>query len=122
MNERLSFAQISMLLAYAFGMSGGQLLFKAAALRYEADAAAVDRILSLIGNAFFVSAIILYVALTVLWVWILTFTPLSKAYPFIALAFVLTPLFGGAIFGEPIELKLLLGIVLILCGLVLVAG
>src|SRR5258705_12567796 len=35
---------------------------------------------------FFV-ALILYAALTVLWVWILSFTQLSHTYPFLALAF-----------------------------------
>src|SRR5258706_14301237 len=35
---------------------------------------------------FFV-ALILYAALTVLWVWILSFTQLSRTYPFLALAF-----------------------------------
>jgi drug/metabolite transporter (DMT)-like permease len=70
----------------------------------------------------FIGAILLYVALTVLWVWILTFTPLSRAYPFVALAFALTPLLGGLVFGEPIGTRLILGIVLILGGLLLVAG
>jgi len=58
----------------------------------------------------------------VLWVWILTFTPLSRAYPFVALAFAITPLLGGWIFGEPIDLRLGLGITVILCGLFLVVG
>jgi len=35
---------------------------------------------------FFV-ALILYAALTVLWVWILSFAQLSRTYPFLALAF-----------------------------------
>jgi drug/metabolite transporter (DMT)-like permease len=60
--------------------------------------------------------------LTLLWVWILTFTPLSRAYPFVALAFALTPALGGLVFGEPISFRLVIGIVLILCGLVFVAG
>jgi drug/metabolite transporter (DMT)-like permease len=60
--------------------------------------------------------------LTVLWVWILTFTPLSRAYPFVALAFAVTPLLGGLVFGEPIGTRLILGISLILGGLLLVAG
>ena len=41
-------------------------------------------------NGYFFVAVILYAALTVLWVWILSFTPLSRAYPFVALAFALT--------------------------------
>ena len=55
-------------------------------------------------------------------VWVLSFTPLSRAYPFVALAFALTPALGGFVFGEPLSLRLIAGIVLILGGLVLVAG
>jgi drug/metabolite transporter (DMT)-like permease len=55
-------------------------------------------------------------------VWILSFTPLSRAYPFVALAFAVTPLLGGMFFNEAISLRLLAGIVLILGGLFLVAG
>jgi drug/metabolite transporter (DMT)-like permease len=52
----------------------------------------------------------------------LSFTPLSRAYPFVALAFALTPLLGGVFFAEPVSLRLLLGILFILAGLLLVAG
>jgi drug/metabolite transporter (DMT)-like permease len=103
-NDRLALSQAALLLAYAAGMAGGQLLFKAAA------------------NVYFLAAIVLYVALTVLWVWILTFTPLSRAYPFVALAFAITPLLAGFVFGEAVTARLMIGIGLILGGLLLVAG
>jgi drug/metabolite transporter (DMT)-like permease len=77
---------------------------------------------SIVANVYFLGAILLYVILTVLWVWILTFTPLSRAYPFVALAFAVTPVLGGLVFGEPIGTRLMLGIALILGGLLLVAG
>jgi drug/metabolite transporter (DMT)-like permease len=121
-DNRLALAQIALLFGYASGMAGGQLLFKAAALRYAADAPLGERLLSLVQNAYFLAAIVLYGGLTVLWVWLLTFTPLSRAYPFVALAFAITPLLGGLVFGEAITTRLLLGIALILCGLLLVAG
>ena len=70
---------------------------------------------------FFV-ALILYAALTVLWVWILSFTPLSRAYPFLALAFTLTPALGCLVFAEPLSMRLVIGIVLILGGLFFIAG
>jgi drug/metabolite transporter (DMT)-like permease len=57
-----------------------------------------------------------------LWVWIPTFTPLSRAYGFIALAFAITPLAGAALFGEPISFWLVDGIGLIVGGVVCVAG
>jgi drug/metabolite transporter (DMT)-like permease len=103
-------------------MAVGQLLFKAAAMRYASDGTVADRLLSLLANPYFMAAVVLYVGLTVLWVWILTFTPLSRGYPFVALAFAVTPLLGGLVFGEPITGRLLVGLALILGGLVLVAG
>jgi drug/metabolite transporter (DMT)-like permease len=76
----------------------------------------------LAGNGYFYAAFALYCTLSILWVWILTFTPLSRAYPFVALAFAVAPLLGAWVFGEPINLRLALGITAILCGLFLVAG
>jgi drug/metabolite transporter (DMT)-like permease len=121
-NDRLALSQAALLLAYAAGMAGGQLLFKAAALRYASDAPLGERLLSLVQNVYFLAAIVLYVALTVLWVWILTFTPLSRAYPFVALAFAITPLLAGFVFGEAVTARLMIGIGFILGGLLLVAG
>jgi drug/metabolite transporter (DMT)-like permease len=121
-DDRLALSQVALLLAYAAGMAGGQLLFKAAALRYLPDGPLGERLLSIVLSSYFLVAVVLYGALTVLWVWVLTFTPLSRAYPFVALAFAITPLLGGLVFGEPVALRLMLGIGLILSGLLLVAS
>jgi drug/metabolite transporter (DMT)-like permease len=121
-DDRLALSQVALLLAYAAGMAGGQLLFKAAALRYLPDGPLGERLLSIVLSSYFLVAVVLYGALTVLWVWVLTFTPLSRAYPFVALAFAITPLLGGLVFEEPIALRLMLGIGLILGGLLLVAS
>jgi drug/metabolite transporter (DMT)-like permease len=121
-DDRLALSQVALLLAYAAGMAGGQLLFKAAALRYLPDGPLGERLLSIVLNSYFLVAVVLYGALTVLWVWVLTFTPLSRAYPFVALAFAITPLLGGLVFGEPVAQRLMLGIGLILSGLLLVAS
>ena len=122
MSERLSIVQIAILCAYASGMAGGQLLFKAASLRIAADGSMVERLLGLLQNGFFLLAMAIYLGLSVVWVWVLSFTPLSRAYPFVALAFAITPFLGGMVFSEPISLRLILGVVIILCGLLLVAG
>jgi drug/metabolite transporter (DMT)-like permease len=119
---RLTLVQIAWLTAYAAGMAGGQLLFKLSAERLGSIGNAGERLVELAGNAYFYAAFALYCALAVLWVWILTFTPLSRAYPFVALAFAITPLLGAWIFGEPIDLRLGLGVMAILGGLFLVAG
>ena len=122
-NEPLPLWQILLLSAYAAGMSGGQVLFKLAALRSAGATSGIgERLLELVFNPYFIAAVVLYAAYAILWVWILTFIPLSRAYPFIALAFALTPLLGGLLFGDPISLRLLAGIFFVLCGLFLVTG
>lgn len=120
-NERLSLAQIALLVAYAIGMAGGQFLFKLAALRVPGGAVA-DRLGALMQDAVFLAALALYAGLAFLWVWILTFIPLSRAYPFVALAFAVTPLLGGFIFSEPLTLRLFVGVAIIFCGLMVVLG
>jgi len=122
MNEGLSPAQIALLIGYAAAMTGGQLLFKVAALRAAAAASPGERLVAMLANGFFLAAVLLYGALAVLWVWILSFTPLSRAYIFVALAFAATPLLGAIVFLEPISPRLVTGIGLIVCGLLLVAG
>jgi drug/metabolite transporter (DMT)-like permease len=122
-NEPLTLWQILLLSAYSAGMSGGQVLFKMAALRSDAANGGIgERLLGLVFNPYFIAAVILYAAYAVLWVWILTFIPLSRAYPFIALAFALTPLLGGLLFGDTISVRLMAGIFFILCGLFLVTS
>jgi drug/metabolite transporter (DMT)-like permease len=122
MTGRLSLSQIVMLVAYAGGMAGGQILFKLAALRGAAEAPLGERMIAMLSNGFFIAALLLYGALTVLWVWILNFTPLSRAYPFVAVAFAVTPLLGGLLFAEPVTTRLIIGICVIFVGLLLVAG
>jgi drug/metabolite transporter (DMT)-like permease len=120
--ERLSFAQIAILCAYAFGMAGGQILFKLAALRVSPERPFIEGVFALLQNGYFLSALTGYFALAVIWVWILSFTPLSRAYPFVALAFALTPILSGMFLAEPLTTRLMIGIAVTLCGLLLVAG
>jgi drug/metabolite transporter (DMT)-like permease len=121
-DHRLGTAQILLLAAYAAGMAGGQLLFKLAAQRATPGAGVAERLIELAGNAWFLAALVLYGALALAWVWILTFTPLSRAYPFVALAFAITPLLGAWVFAEPIGWRLVGGVVVIALGLFLVVG
>ena len=121
--DQLTLSQILLLTAYAGGMSAGQLLFKMAANSYgTANVGTGERLLVLFCNLYFLSALVLYAGFALLWVWILSFTPLSRAYPFVALAFVLTPLLAGSLFGETISPRLIIGLLLILGGLFFVAA
>ena len=116
MTERLNLGQIALLVTYAAGMAAGQSLFKAAALRLGDGHPLSTRAL-LLQDAPFIGAIVLYAALSVLWLWLLTFTPLSRAYPFAAVAFALTPVLGALVFAEPPPTRLLVGIAVIACGI-----
>jgi len=118
-DERSSFAEPS---CRAHGLCSdhgcGQLLFKTPALRGAGDGPLAERISGFLLNGYFFVALILYAALTVLWVWILSFTQLSRVYPFLALAFALTPALGC----RTVVDAAVICIVLILCGLFFVAG
>jgi len=121
--DRLTLSQILLLTAYAGGMSAGQLLFKMAANSYgNENVGTGERLLALFCNLYFLSALVLYAGFALVWVWILSFTPLSRAYPFVALAFALTPLLAGSLFGETISPRLIIGLLLILGGLFFVSA
>ena len=121
-SERLTFLQIVLLTAYGAGMAGGQFLFKMAAQRSVLNATLGERLIQLTENIYFFAAVALYGGLAVLWVWILSFTPLSRAYPFVAIAFAITPLLGAWMFGEQLSLRLGLGIAAIVLGISVVVG
>jgi drug/metabolite transporter (DMT)-like permease len=81
-----------------------------------------ERLFGLLHNVYFLVAVLLYAGLSVLWVWLLSFTPLSRAYPFVALAFALTPFLGALVFQEAVSARLIIGVLFILGGLFFVVG
>ena len=120
MERSLSLSTILILLTYSVALAGGQVLFKYAALRFTPAPRLTDNVVALILNPYLVVAVLLYGLLSVVWVWVLTFVPLSIAYPFVALTFVLTVAAGALMFGEPVSLKLLLGGLMIIAGLIVI--
>jgi drug/metabolite transporter (DMT)-like permease len=105
------------------GRHGG----RAAVVQGGGDAGAAqgslaERLLALAHNAYFLAALAAYLALSLVWVWLLRFTPLSRAYLFVALSFALVPLAAALAFGEPLSGRFLLGAVLTVCGLILVVS
>jgi multidrug transporter EmrE-like cation transporter len=57
-----------------------------------------------------------------MWLMVLARTPLSTAYPFVALGITLTVAAGVALFGEPLSIQKIVGVVLIIIGIVAVAS
>ena len=109
----LSGKNILLLITYTICMAIGQLMFKAAANKSNAD----NFVVALLTNWRFLAAIALYGSMTVLWVWILREVPLSRAYPFMALAFLITPMCAQYFYSEPLTGKYLVGLALVITGL-----
>ena len=72
-----------LLVFYSLGMACGQLLFKISADRVRRGSVSEGFMAALFTNGYFIAAVTLYGLLTILWVWLLTSVPLSRAYPFI---------------------------------------
>jgi len=97
---------------FALLMTTGQVLFKKASM--SGGGASWQAIFI---NPWMATAITLYGAATILWVWLLKSTPLSVAYPFTALSYVLVPLAAIVIFGEEISWRYAIGGALIVAGI-----
>jgi len=96
----------------------GQICFKKAAL----SGAGLDNIFHSLLNKWLLGAFVIYGAATFIWVTILRTMPLSTAYPFIALGFLLVPLAGVLLFGEHLTATQWIGSGLIVIGIVLAGG
>lgn len=98
-------------------MVAGQILFKATAIAWQAEGSLFSpRVL-----AYLLPSLALYGIATLAWVWVLQFVELGRAYPFMALAFVLVPLLSMLLFGEVLGWRYYLGVLLICAGVVVVA-
>jgi drug/metabolite transporter (DMT)-like permease len=64
----------------------------------------------------------LYAVSSLMWVWLLQYMPLSRAYPYIAIAFVLVPIAGWWAFDEPLDARYCMGVLLIIGGILLTLG
>jgi len=111
----MNILQMSSLILYAFGMAIGQTLLKLAADTSKIETAPLGGLL----NRYFFIAVTLYAILTIIWIWLLRYIPLSRAYPFAALVFIFTPVLASFFFGDNISWVNGLGMFFIVCGLVL---
>lgn len=103
-----------MLMAFATMLAAGQILFKKAALT-----AGSGPLIPGLLNTWTFLALIIYGFGTLLWLAILRDTPLSVAYPFTAIGFILVPLGARLMFSETIDIRYLLGVACIMAGILL---
>ena len=110
---------ILMVMIFSIGMGLGQLLLKFSAQRQSAniDSPLAVRLVFLFGDWTFLMGIALYGLLLVYWVWLLTFLPLSRAYPFTILSFLVAAIGGAVFFHESVSISFIVGLAIIGIGL-----
>jgi drug/metabolite transporter (DMT)-like permease len=96
------------------GIAAGQVLFKLAAVSWNRSGSFLEP--GTLG--ILASALLLYGATTLAWVWVLQKIDLGRAYPLMALSFVLVPVGSYFAFGERFPPQYSIGIALIVVGIV----
>jgi len=93
----------------------GQILFKKSAIVINE----LGGFLNIKFLTFISIAAILYIASTLLWIWLLRRVDLGKTYPYFALCFLIVPLVSNVVFHEPLGPRYWVGVLLISGGVVL---
>ena len=94
-------------------ISSGQMLFKISAERANlADSLFAPSVLAVL-----LPALVLYGGATVVWITVLRYVPLTVAYVFMSLSFVIVPIFATLFLHEPLTLRFWGGAALIMCGI-----
>lgn len=107
--------QLLPLIGMIMCMSGAQIFLKFAGL-YLADSESLFQGFAL--NRWLWMAIAFSVAGVYCWLRALRRMPLSLAYPWTSLIYLITPVAGAVIFSEALTTRYAFGIILILCGIV----
>ena len=110
------------LLAVAGMLAAGQLMFKRTAQGVTNVSGVEATFRQILVDPWFFMAMGLYVAATILWIFALREIPLSRAYPFMALAFVLVPAGAVFVYGEVVGVRYFVGLTLILLGIAVIGG
>lgn len=96
--------------------STAQLLLRAAALAGATPSSPT----TLVKSPLFMGALFIYGASVLTWVAVLKRVPLPTAIPFVALMYVLVPLAANRVFGDPLSIRMMGGMLLVIVGLVVV--
>ena len=104
---------VGMILLTLAMLACGQVLFKQVAPQLS-----FARPLSFLSGTL-VLALVVYGAATLLWLAVLARVPLSAAFPFYGLSFLLVPAFAWWLLSEPIRPQTWIGAVVILIGVVI---
>ena len=112
---------LALILGAVLLSAAGQLLLKSGA----EHGAALGRLAFLLGaarDAHVLAGLAAWIASTVCWLYVLRVAPLSRAYLLSSLTYVLIPLAGVHLFGEPLRRLHAVGMALILLGVACVVA
>ena len=108
------------LLLFSILLSTGQIMFKFVA-NTTPTLGNFTNFISLAGNPWFYGAMFCYGSSTLLWIYLLQKLPLSYAYPFVAIGFVLIPIFSFFIFNEVLKFQYFVGVIFIILGILIIS-
>lgn len=97
-----------------FGIGVGQILFKACAQSLNVHGWTFSRIF-----AWFSLVGLLYLFVSLGWLWTLQGLELNRAYPLMALSFIVVPIANSLVFGQSFTLSYLSGMLIIVTGIVI---
>lgn len=99
-------------------IAAGQVLFKLAS-RNVGDFGA-SGLFHLLLDPYLLIALVLYGSGTIVWIYVLKNVPLGIAYSFMALTFCVVPILAHFVFGEPLQWKYAVGVMLIVAGMLMI--
>jgi drug/metabolite transporter (DMT)-like permease len=108
----VSFSSLVALVFCVSALAAGQLLFKLVSARLVSS----FDILTLATDWRLIVALTIYASATLTWIWVLREVPLSRAYPFAALTYIIVPIGAAFFLDEGISPIYWGGIVLIVAG------
>jgi undecaprenyl phosphate-alpha-L-ara4N flippase subunit ArnE len=106
---------LALILGAVVSSAAGQLLLKSGAQHLVAHDR-LDFLLAAARSARVLSGLAAWAASAVCWLYVLRVAPLSRAYLLSSLTYVLVPLAGVYVYGEPLRRPHVAGMVLILAG------
>jgi len=106
----------SMIFAVSLGV--GQLFFKFAAedIKLRLSVSWLHALVS----PWLISALLLYSLTTLLWIWVLSQSELSKAYPFALLGAAFVPILSYFVLGESLSISFFIGMFLVVIGIIII--
>lgn len=112
----MGLGDLALILSCVAMISLGQVLFKYVGLNIADLRSFLDLKVAL---TFFLSLVV-YGFATLLWIHVLRSVPLTRAYPFMATAFLVVPLLSVWFFGESINIWYFVGTAFIIAGVLLI--